>query len=181
MNFNPVKNAIAIISTRQALTQVLDELRAIDFPMQKISVFNMNSEHEKLPKNADASNRTITPSEGAKAGAITGGTAGGILALIGGLGILVIPGVGPALAVESVLATLLASGASAAFGGLYGAFQGWFAPERLVRLNHPSTSQEEFLVTLEGTADEIRQAEYILGSQGVREWHICELEKRFSS
>ncbi|MDZ8079466.1 MAG: hypothetical protein RMY36_016445 [Nostoc sp. SerVER01] len=180
MNFSPVKHAIAIISTRQALTQVFDELRAIDFPMQQISVFNMNSGHEKSPKDADASNCTITPIEGAKAGAITGGTAGGILALIGGLGILAIPGVGPVLAVESVLATLLASGASAAFGGVYGAFQGWFAPERLVRLNHTSTSQEEFLVTLEGTADQIRQAEYILRYGGARECHVGELKKRFS-
>jgi hypothetical protein len=180
MNFNPVKNASGIISTRQALTTVLDELKAIDFPMQKISVFNIN-EHKKSPKNTDASNRTITSEEGAKAGAITGGTVGGSLALIGGLGILVIPGVGPALAVESVLATLLASGASAAFGGLYGAFQGWFAPQRVVRLNHSSTSPEEFLVTLEGTADEIQQAEYILRYGGVREWRVCELKKRFSS
>lgn len=179
MNFSPVKNAIAIISTRQALTQVLDELRAIDFPMQQISVFNMNSEHEKLPKDAGTGNRTITPIEGAKAGAITGGTTGGILALIGGLGILVIPGVGPVLAVESVLATLLASGASATFGGLYGAFQGWFAPERLVRLNQQSRSQEEFLVTLEGTPDEIRQAKDILRYRGARECHVGELKKRF--
>lgn len=182
MNFSPVKNAMAIISTRQAVTQVLDELRAIDFPMQQISVFNMNSQNEKSPKDADAGNRnrTITPIEGAKAGAITGGTAGGILALIGGLGILVIPGVGPVLAVESVLATLLASGASATFGGVYGAFQGWFAPERLVRLDRPSTSQEEFLVTLEGTADEIRQAKDILRYRGARECHVGELKKRFS-
>ncbi|MFN6564039.1 MAG: hypothetical protein RMY28_030195 [Nostoc sp. ChiSLP01] len=179
MNFSPVKNAIAIISNRQAVTQVLDELRAIDFPMQQISVFNMNSEREKSPKDADASNHTITPIEGAKVGAITGGTTGGILTLIGGLGILVIPGVGPVLAVESVLATLLAGGASAAFGGLYGAFQGWFAPERLVRLNHPR-SQEEFLVTLQGTADEIRQAKYILRYGGARECHVGELKKRFS-
>ncbi|WP_017652113.1 hypothetical protein [Fortiea contorta] len=181
MNFSLVRHATCIISSRQALTQVLDELRAIDFPMQKIFVFNMNSEHEKSPKDADASHHTITSEEGAKAGAITGGTAGGILALIGGLGIIIIPGVGPALAIESVLATLLASGASAAVGGLYGAFQGWLAPERLVRLNHPSTSPEEFLVTLEGTGDEIRQAEYILRHRGVREWHVCELKKRFSS
>ncbi|WP_445633795.1 DUF1269 domain-containing protein [Nostoc sp. DSM 114161] len=180
MNFSPVTNASGIISTRQALTQVLDELRAIDFPMQQVSVFNMNSEDEKSPKDADTGNRTITPIEGAKAGAITGGTTGGILTLIGGLGILVIPGVGPALAVESVLATLLAGGASAAFGGLYGAFQGWFAPERLVRFNQQSRSQEEFLVTLEGTADEIRQAKDILRYRGVRECHVGELKKRFS-
>ncbi|MDZ7962165.1 MAG: hypothetical protein RMY34_30560 [Aulosira sp. DedQUE10] len=180
MNFHPIKNAIGIISTRQAATQVLDELTAIDFPMQKISVFTLDSEHEKLHEDANAVKHTMTPIEGAKAGAITGGTAGGFLALTAGLGVLVIPGFGPALAVESVLGTLLAGGASAIFGSVYGAFQGWFAPERQPRLYEPTTLQEEFLVKVEGTVDEIWQAESILRYWGVREWHIYELSKRFS-
>jgi hypothetical protein len=179
MNFSPVKNAIGIISTRQAVTQVLDELRAIDFPMQKISVFTLDSEQENLHEDVNAGKYPITPIEGAKAGAITGGTAGGFLTLAAGLGILVIPGFGPALAVESVLGTLLAGGASAIFGSVYGAFQGWFAPARQARLSQPTTLQEEFLVKVEGTADEIWQAESILSYWGVREWHIYELNKRF--
>ncbi|MEH1821812.1 MAG: hypothetical protein V7L31_22485 [Nostoc sp.] len=133
MNFSPVKNAAGIISTRQATTQVLDELRAIDFLMQKISVFSLDLEDEKLHKDTNAGKHPITPIEGAKAGAITGGTAGGFLAVTAGLGVLVIPGFGPALAVESVVSTLLAGGASAIFGSVYGAFQGWFAPERQAR------------------------------------------------
>ncbi|MEH2281630.1 MAG: hypothetical protein V7K90_09955 [Nostoc sp.] len=180
MNFSPVKNAIGIISTRQAATQVLDELRAIDFPMQKISVFTLDSEDEKLHEDTNAGKHPITPIEGAKAGAITGGTAGGFLALTAGLGVLVIPGFGPALAVESVVSTLLAGGASAIFGSVYGAFQGWFAPERQARLCEPTTCQEKFLVKVEGTADEIWQAESILSYWGVQEWHIYELSKRFS-
>ncbi|WP_375470145.1 general stress protein [uncultured Nostoc sp.] len=179
MNFNQVKHGIGIISTREAATQVVDELRAIDFPMQKISVFATDSEHQ-LHEDANANKHTITPIKGAKAGAITGGTAGGFLALTAGLGVLVIPGFGPALAVESVLATLLAGGGSAIFGSVYGAFQGWFAPEKQVRLYHPSTSPEEFLVKVEGTVDEIRQVESILRYWGVREWHVYELSKRFS-
>ncbi|MEH2263381.1 hypothetical protein [Nostoc sp.] len=180
INFHPVKNAIGIISTREAATQVLDELTAIDFPMQKISVFTLDSEHEKLHEDANAVKHTMTPIEGAKAGAITGGTAGGFLALTAGLGVLVIPGFGPVLAVESVVGTLLAGGASAIFGSVYGAFQGWFAPERQPILYEPTTLQEEFFVKVEGTLDEIWQAESILRYWGVREWHIYELSKRFS-
>ncbi|PHM07724.1 hypothetical protein [Nostoc sp. 'Peltigera malacea cyanobiont' DB3992] len=115
MNLCPVKNAIGVIYTRKAVTQVLDELRAIDFPMQKISVFTLDFEDEKWHKNTNADKHPITPIEGAKAGAITGGTTGGFLALTAGLGVLVIPGFGPALAVESVVGTLLAGGASAIF------------------------------------------------------------------
>ncbi|MEH2066734.1 MAG: hypothetical protein V7K47_00785 [Nostoc sp.] len=180
MNSSLVKNAIAIISTRQAATGVLDDLRAIDFPMQKISLLPLDSEREKLYEEANASKRTMTPIEGAKAGAITGGTAGGLLALTAGLGVLIIPGFGPVLAVESVLGTLLASGASAIFGGLYGGFQGWFTPNRKGKLDRPCTSQEKFLVKVEGTADEIELAEYVLRYWGVREWHVYEFSKRFS-
>jgi predicted phage tail protein len=170
MNFSPVKNAMGIISSRQAVTQVLDELRTVNFPMQKISVFTLNSEREKLHEDVSADTHTMTPNEAAKAGAITGGTAGGLLALTAGLGVLVIPGFGPALAVESVVGTLLAGGASAMFGGVYGAFQGWFAPKKQAKFYEPRTFQEEFLVKVEGTADEIHQAEAILRSWGVREW-----------
>ncbi|MEH2011979.1 hypothetical protein [Nostoc sp.] len=179
MNISLVKHGNGIISTREAATQVVHELRAIDFPMQKISVFATDSENQ-LHEDANANKHPTTPIEGAKAGAITGGTTGGFLALTAGLGVLVIPGFGPALAVESVLATLLAGGGSAIFGSVYGAFQGWFAPERQVRLYHPSTSPEGFLVKVEGTVDEIRQVESILRYWGVREWRVYELSKRFS-
>ncbi|MDZ8183646.1 MAG: hypothetical protein RMX96_02125 [Nostoc sp. ChiSLP02] len=180
MNFHAVKNAMGIISTRKAAEQVLDELTAIDFPMHKISVFTLDSKRENLHDDANADKHNITPLEGAKAGAITGGTAGGLLTLTAGLGILVIPGFGPALAVESVLSTLLAGGASAIFGSMYGAFQGWFAPKRVASLSEVNSLQEEFLVLVEGTADEIWQAESILRYWGVREWHVYEFNKRFS-
>ncbi|BAY09238.1 hypothetical protein [Calothrix sp. NIES-2098] len=178
MNVCPLKNAVGIISTRQAVTQVLDELRVLDFPMEKISVFTLDSEREKLPDDR-ANQQIITPIAGAKAGAITGGTSAGFLALTAGLFILVIPGVGPVLAVESVLVTLLAGGASAILGSVYGAFQGWFTPERQVKLCNP-TSQAEFLVKVEATDDEIQQAESILRYWGVREWQVYESSQKFS-
>lgn len=77
------------------------------------------------------------------------------------------------------MGTLLAGGVSAIFGSVYGAFQGWFAPERQAR-REPTTCQEKFLVKVEGTTDEIWQAESILRYWGVQEWHIYELSKRFS-
>lgn len=172
MDFDQLRSATGIISTREAVTQVLSELEGNDFPMQRVSVFPVDAEHKKPTQNADAAQRTITPIEGAKAGAVTGGATGGLLVLIAGLGALVIPGVGPALAVESVLSTLLASGASAAFGSVVGYFHGWFAPERQAGFYDSSPLPEEFLVTLEGTADQIQQAEAILCYWQVREWRI---------
>lgn len=169
IDFDRLKYATGIISTREAMIQVLAELEGNDFPMKRVSVFPVDTKYQKVSQNADAEHRSITPIEGAKAGAITGGTAGGLLALTAGLGALVIPGVGPALAVESVLSTLLASGASATFGSFVGAFHGWLAPEKQAKFYDSSSPPAEFFVAIEGTADQIRQAEAILRYWRVRE------------
>lgn len=167
-----LRYATGIISTREAVIQVLAELEGNDFPMKRVAVFPVDAKHREPNQNADADQRTITPIEGARAGAITGGAAGGLLALTAGLGALVIPGVGPALAVESVLSTLLASGASATFGSIVGYFHGWFAPEKQAKFYASSPSPPEFRVMIEGTADQIRQAEAILRYWQVREWRV---------
>lgn len=172
MDSSQLKHAIGIMSSRLTATQAIDELRATGFPMTKISVIAKNAEFDEPRNGSDTGKRTMTPAEGAKGGAITGGAAGGLLTLIAGLGVLIIPGFGPVLAVESVLATLLASGVTATFGGLVGALQGWFVPEEQARLYNEWVSQGEFLVTIEGTEDEIRQAEPILHRWKVREWHV---------
>lgn len=172
MDFDRLRYATGIISTCEAITQVLDELDAIDFPMQSVSVFSMDAKHRKSSQNADAAQRTATPIEGFKAGAMTGGATGGLLTLAAGLGTLVIPGVGPALAVESVLSTLLASGASATFGSFVGGFHGWFAPQKHAKFYNSSPPPPEFLIKIKGTADQIRLAEAILRYWQVREWHV---------
>lgn len=172
MDFDQLRYATGIISTREAVIQVLAELEGNDFPMKRVSVFPVDAKHKKLNQNADANQRKLTPIEGAKTGAITGGAAGGLLALTAGLAALVIPGVGPVLAVESVLSTLLASGATATFGSLVGAFHGWFAPEKQARFYDSAPAPAEFLVTIEGTADQIRQVEAILRYWRVRDWRV---------
>lgn len=174
MDSSQPKHAIGIISSREAATQAIDELRTTGFPVDKISVIAKNSEFNDSRSSADADKRTMTPVEGAKAGAMTGGATGGLLTLIAGLGVLVIPGFGPVLAIESVLATLLASGATATLGGLVGALQGWFVPEKQARLYNEWVSQGEYLLMIEATEDEIRQAEPILRRWGVREWQVYE-------
>lgn len=171
---NQLKHAIGLISRSEAITQALDELRAIGFPVDKISVITKYSELNDSHTGIDTARQTMAPIKGAKTGAIAGGTTGGLLTLIAGLSVLIIPGFGPALAIESVLATLLASGATATLGGLVGALQGWFVPEEQARLYNEWVSRGEYLVTIEATEDEIRLAEPILCRWGVREWHVYE-------
>lgn len=100
-----LQHAIGIFPYRQDVVQAFDELRSNGFPMNKISVIAKKAKDEQLD-NTDASESNITPSEGAAMGALASAKTAGLLTLVAGLGILLIPGFGPALAVESVLVTL---------------------------------------------------------------------------
>lgn len=63
----------------------------------------------------------MTAGEGAGAGAGVGAAVGGIGGLLMGLGLLAVPGVGPALAAGPLVSALVGAGLGAAAGGLVGA------------------------------------------------------------
>jgi uncharacterized protein (TIGR02271 family) len=63
----------------------------------------------------------LTTEEGAKAGAGIGGVVGGLGGLLMGLGLLAVPGVGPALAAGPIVSALVGAGIGAAAGGVSGA------------------------------------------------------------
>lgn len=71
----------------------------------------------------------MTSGEGAAAGAGIGATIGGIGGLLMGLGLLAIPGVGPALAAGPIASALVGAGIGAAAGGLAGALVNSGVPE----------------------------------------------------
>ncbi|MBE8986371.1 general stress protein [Nostoc sp. LEGE 12450] len=172
-----LQHAIGIFRDRQIALQALDELRSSGFPMHEISVITKTPKLNEQLDSSDTSESTITPAEGARAGGLAGARVGGLLTLVAGLGILLIPGFGPALAAESVLGTLLGSGASAAAGGLIGALRGWFLPEEAAKLYNDRVFQGDYLVTIESTEDNIHQAEPILKRFGIQEWRIFDIPR----
>ncbi len=172
-----LQHAIGIFHSRNIALQALDELRSSGFPMNKISVITKKPQIDEQLDSSDTSD-TITPAEGARAGGLAGARTGGLLTLVAGLGILLIPGFGPALAAESILATLLGSGASAAAGGLIGALRGWFLPEEAAQLYNDRVSQGNYLMTIETTEEDIRQAEPILKRWGIQEWRVFDIPTR---
>lgn len=165
------QHTIGILCDRKIALQALDELKNTGFSMNKISVITRQPE-------VDHSNTTeshITQSEGAAIGALAGARTAGLLTLVAGFGILLIPGFGPALAVESALATLLGSGASAAAGGMIGALRGWFLPEEAAQIYHDQVFQGNYLVAIEGTEEDILLAEPILQRWGIQEWRVVNI------
>ncbi len=172
MTCNQRKYGSGTFRSRQRAIQALDELKNTGFPMNKISVLTKHPTHGKHLGGVGRSGLLLTPGEGAAAGAVVGATIGGSLALVAGLGALLVPGFGQALAVESLLVTLVGSGASAAAGGLVGVLRGWFLPEEPAIFHNHQVSQGVFIVTVRGTQNEIRRAEPILTRWGIQDWRV---------
>lgn len=169
------QHAIGLFQSREILLQAIDELKNSGFPINKISVITQKPEHNSQLEDIDTREIKITQSEGAAMGALASARTAGLLTLVAGFGILLIPGFGPALAVESALATLLGSSASAAAGGLIGALRGWFLPEEAAQLYNDRVFQGDYLVTIEGTENDILLAESVLQHWGVQEWRIVDI------
>jgi len=67
--------------------------------------------------------------EGTTTGVAAGGTVGGALGLLAGIGALAIPGVGPFIAAGPIMGALAGIGVGGAVGGLVGALVGMGIPE----------------------------------------------------
>lgn len=173
--------AIGIFPTYQQAVQALKALQKTQFPMNQISLISANRLSETIDSqnNQFSSNEaraTVTPAVGALKGAIVGGTTGGLIALITSLTVLVLPGVGAALAVETLLLSLLGSAASATAGGVLGALRGWFLPEEAAQFYRDLVLQGDYLVTIEGTESDIRLAQSIFSRYRIEQWRIYNLE-----
>ncbi|MBD1805545.1 hypothetical protein H6F98_08805 [Microcoleus sp. FACHB-SPT15] len=169
---NQLKYGIGVFRSGERAIQAFDELRNTGFPMNQICVLAKSPAPDEPFSNADISKLPLTPAGGAAAGAAVGATTGGLLALIAGMGALLVPGFGLALAVESLITVFLAGGACAAAGGFVGALRGWFLPEEAAISYNEDVSKGAYLVTVKGTKNEIHRAEPILDRWGVRKWRV---------
>lgn len=174
MAITEFRHAVGIFPSRQEAEHALRELRDAGFNMDKVSVVARDAGRDDRMGGAEVSK---SPGEqaagGAAAGASAGAVTGGIMGLIGGLGVLAIPGVGPIAEVGVVLAnTLLGSGLGAAGGGLVGALIGWGIPEERAQYYGDRVEQGDYVVLVEGTENEIRSAEAVLNRRGIRDWEV---------
>ncbi len=172
MAIGEFRRAIGTFANRRDAEYALSELRDAGFNMDKVSVVAQNAGDRVAGVDVnDRKSEQITG--GAAAGATAGAATGGIVGLVGSLGILAIPGVGPALEAGVLLANALIGGAiGAAGGGLVGALIGWGVPEDQAKYYDRRVSQGDYLLIMEGSPDEIRRAESILNLRNIRDWNI---------
>ncbi|MEG3911334.1 hypothetical protein Q5691_06835 [Microcoleus sp. w1-18aA5] len=173
MNYQNLKRASGLFTNHRNAEQALVELKSRGFPMHKISVIAKPSDHDDLD-SLGVQQILITRATGAQVGAILGSIGLGSLALIVGLSSLLIPGIGQALALESLLATFVGSGIAATAGGLYGALQGWLVPEEQARIYNGRFNQGDYLIVMEARENEIVIAEPVLKRWEILTWRVCD-------
>jgi len=175
-NATATQRAIGLFSTRGEAEAALHRLRDAGFNMDRISVVAQNDDNlTEISSSGETKDRSEQAKGGAGAGATAGAATGGALGLIGSLGILAIPGIGPAAELGVLLAnTIIGGGIGAAGGGLLGALIGWGVPESDANYyNDRVVKHNDFLLMLESdSAAETRRAEEIVREHGIRDWNI---------
>jgi len=169
------QRAIGLFSTRAEAESAMHKLRDAGFNMDHVSVVAQNNDSlADLPTENFEKDKGDQAKGGAGAGATAGAVTGGALGLAGSLGVLAIPGIGPAAELGFLLAnTLLGGGIGAAGGGLLGALIGWGIPEEEANYyNSRVYEHNDYLVLVQGDAAEIRSAEAIVRDHGIRDWNI---------
>lgn len=131
---------------RRQAEAAIDGLVRAGFERDRISVA---MRHDESLRDADTINE---PAEGAAAGAVSGGVVGGTVGLLAGLGVIAVPGFGPALAAGWLASTLLGAGVGAAAGGLIGGLVGMGVPEEDARRFETRFQEGGVLVAVEAGA-----------------------------
>jgi len=164
--------AVGTFANRPDAEQVFNELKRAGVPTPHISIVPLESkdaDHEEKLSNTkfnDLDEDNSQEEMGAMAATIVGSLLGAVGGCFAGLGLLLMPEVGLVLAVGTwgtpLLATVVGTGIGAASGGLIRVVAGMETPEDEAGVDFERYSTSEYLVMVEGTDEEVYQAESIL-------------------
>ena len=155
--------AFGIFPSRTAAEAAVDQLNGAGFSHDDVSVLMADKNSSK----EFASEKNTKAPEGTTAGVLGGGTVGGTLGLLAGLGALAIPGVGPLIAAGPIMGALAGLGIGGAVGGLVGALVGMGIPEYEAKRYEGRVNDGGILVSVHcESSDEISRAKDILKAAG---------------
>jgi len=171
------KRATGTFSNHQEAKDALYALRDSRFNMDQISIIgnhvDRDSDMAGVKQSEHISDLENKMGEGSATGAVSGGAVGGLTGLLVGLGLVAIPGIGPIMlagATATTLATTLTGGAiGAAAGSLIGALVGLGIPKDHAMIYSDRIDQGDYLVMVDGSEQEILQAEAIFKRYGIHE------------
>ena len=155
--------AFGIFPSHSAAEAAVDQLHAAGFSHDDVSVLMADKQGSK---DFAAEKNTKAP-EGTTAGVLGGGTLGGTLGLLAGLGALAIPGVGPLIAAGPIMGALAGLGIGSAVGGLVGALVGMGIPEYEAKRYEGRVNDGGILVSVHcESSEEISRAKDVLKAAG---------------
>ncbi|ANE45767.1 hypothetical protein SY83_05030 [Paenibacillus swuensis] len=134
-------HVIGVFSTEQETVSAIEKLRGLGYKADEISVVGRHA-------NVKDEEGSKAP-EGVAAGVSTGSIIGGITGLLVGLGVLIIPGIGPILAAGPIATTLAGIAVGAGTGGLVGTLIGLGIPEKDAELYNTYLQDEKLIVIIE--------------------------------
>jgi hypothetical protein len=173
------RRAVGAFSNYRDTELALMELQSTGFPMNQVSVVGENLNGSEIAGASASKGTDEKVGGGAKAGATAGVVTGGLIGLLGSIGALAIPGVGPVMAggaIATLLADTVVGGAiGAAAGGLVGGLVGLGVPEAKAKAYSDRVSRGEYLVFVEGTDAELATAEGIMSVRGIHDWNIYDV------
>lgn len=183
MTVTPQKRAVGTFSNPQKAEQALSEVKASGFLMDNISVIARDANHGDQLTDAEVSDRVgDTKVETATAVIANAANTSAIGSVFVGLTSLALPGIGPILAAGTLgialVATVAGTGVGAiAANSLVKALTDLGIPEEQARVYGDHLHRGHYLVIVEGTDDEINQAETSLTKQDIENWNIYELQQ----
>ncbi len=152
---------VAVYPDHAAAEQAIRQLHHAGFAIGDLSIVGRDVQVSEEPTGL------ISPGDYAKAGAGAGASVGGLLGLLVGAAVLIIPGVGPVVVAGPLVAAVLAGveGAIAgtALGGLAGALVGWGVPKDRAIKYETHVKGGKFIVVVRGVPEVIERARSLLG------------------
>ena len=170
------KYGIGSFSNREDVQAAIEALEKSDFPMKQATVLmqHVESKDEDIAISKEEFIESKSTS-GLTKSAVTAGTIGGISGILMGLGALMLPGIGSiaVLGVKSALVGMAAGGFYGTTAGtLMGAALGDDISQDQVKQYSDHLAQGNYLMIVEGSKEEISQAESILSTQRIQDWGI---------
>ncbi|AFV11199.1 putative membrane protein [Thermacetogenium phaeum DSM 12270] len=151
---------LGVFDTREQAEQAASRLRDQGFH-KDISIV---AKEEKAERQEEGELR-MGGDDTAVEGITTGGVLGGIAGLAAGAGALVIPGIGPLVALGPIAGLL----SGAATGGLAGGLLDWGIPEEEGKHYEEDVRQGKILLSVQGSGPRLDEAANILRQSGAHD------------
>ena len=158
--------AACIVGTRDGAERIVDRLRIGEFAADQVSLV-----YADQSRSGEFSiERDNQADEGAATGAGTGAIVGGALGWLASAGTLLIPGIGPFVALGPILGILGGAAVGAGFGGIAGALVGMGYTEEHARHFEQRLHKGDILVSVQSDDErEIEDARLIFEQEGAED------------